>query len=826
MHRIELMELTKKTDIQKYLKSIGCKTSFKTRTDAQAFLKNLSWTETFPWNTDQQSILRDAQDDAYNELVIQGCFGAGKTTIMTGILTRHVISSASPVLLCAFNVSIRNELKRKSRELGFKRRPVIRTFDSLIYQICRAFDMEHLDRPDYEGRRTFVEHLLMKNELGSFTVFHAVQVVLIDEAQDLDQKAYDVFKAVCPNARILFFGDVFQCIQKEPRCSLLWNLLQKEKKGRKVYFMKLTPRVPTPILEEIKTALIRHYPQYSQPISEWYSTNPLTDEGVHRIEWRPLKHYTDAFRACKEFIATYPQEDCMILTFSSAITVRGSMGDLSRVRQFLLQEKIEVNKNYKAMEPGKLFLSTANSSKGLERKHVLVILTFPLELAFANFSDDLVVNLVSVGLSRCKETVEFCVPIYSDRYSRVLNLYQTCPRPTSTTDLPAAPKTVSDYLEQSHSTTEIIRQGILSFQTRQMIRSLARFVPTTQHITGERVKWGMRNEEEASFMGVLYEVLITSLWTQKWPPLDTGGMTTIQNNPMYAHCKNGISKKFNALIRRFYTPFHEDFNVLFEYTEFHILLTQKIRVRVTPERKQEMKNVWTSIRQDILNARPALQGKAQVNLQRPFITGIADMICKDDTNIVLYEFKTCSQCDWKDDAFIQAALYMSMTQKRMGAIRLFNPFRKEIIEYNISFLSKEKNKVIEMIDRELLLWNTNCFLAKFQSICTDPPTRKLPFPIGECVCTSGDASVEWLASTKIRMTPHQPTSTKHIISFDTKDPFLREWYEIPEGSQLTEWILSTIGFQHNEERTRIDWEDPFSQAILIVCLIRCTFSFS
>ena len=83
----------------------------------------------------------------------------------------------------------------------------------------------------------------------------------------------------------------------------------------------------------------------------------------------------------------------MILTFSSAITVKGALGDVARLRRFLSQKEYDVNKNHKSMDVEKLFLSTANSSKGLERDNVLAILTFPLERAFVNFSDDLVVNL-------------------------------------------------------------------------------------------------------------------------------------------------------------------------------------------------------------------------------------------------------------------------------------------------------------------------------------------------------------------------------------------------------------------------------------------------
>jgi hypothetical protein len=539
------------------------------------------------------------------------------------------------------------------------------------------------------------------------------------------------------------------------------------------------------------------------------------------ITWRPLRHYSEGFACCKEFLAAHPPGDCMILTFSSAITVRGSMGDLSKFRQFLLQEKIDVNRNYKMMEPGKLFLSTVNSSKGLERPHVLIILTFPLELAFANFSNDLVVNLVSVGLSRCKEDVVFCVPVYSDRFSEVFKLYPRCPTPTETTNLPPRPESIADFLEKSHSITEILRQGILSYQTRTLLRSLARFSPTPP-MGGERVKWGVKNEEESSFMGILYEVLITSLWTNKWPALDTGCMNNILQNPMYAHCRTGIGNRFKTLIRKFCLPFQSNFSVLYDYTEFHILLSQKIRVRVSVERKQAMEAVWNAMRADMTRLRPQMPGKAQVNLQRPFMTGVADLVCETEQSQVMYEIKTCTGSDWKDDAFVQAALYVAMTRKKLGIIRLFNPFRKEIADFNISFLSKEKNRVLLAADRDMLLWNTNCFLAKFNH---KPPVG-LSFPIHECVCASGDVSIEWMASTRIRHGDEDPPPpNKRVVRFRHDDPILGQ-FDPPTESSLASWILEKIGFVHGEERFHIDWEDPFSQCVLLVCFLRTHFSFS
>lgn len=313
-----------KNDIIRELREKGYKTSFKTKAEAQKLLDNIQWFQTFPWHDDQKIILNW---DIYEkkESVVQGVFGSGKTTLMLGIFSKlmgHVIT-ATNVAFCAFNISIKNELKKKIRLTGLKSRPLIRTFDSLVFEICREHGMSGLEKPDYDGRRHFIEKLLDGRDQNTTTPlyngFQNIQLLLVDETQDLDYKSYKVFQSFFPNAHIFFFGDIFQCIQKEPRSSLLWHVLQPAD-HRRIHFMQKTPRVPTTILNEIKRALIHHYPEYTTPISNWYSSNPLQSS---KIEWVPIKHYNDSFNHLRIFLQEHKPEECMVLTFSSAITVRG-----------------------------------------------------------------------------------------------------------------------------------------------------------------------------------------------------------------------------------------------------------------------------------------------------------------------------------------------------------------------------------------------------------------------------------------------------------------------------------------------------------------------
>lgn len=326
-------------------------------------------------------------------------------------------------------------------------------------------------------------------------------------------------------------------------------------------------------------------------------------------------------------------------------------------------------------------------------------------------------------------------------------------------------------------------------------------------------------------MGILYEVMITSLWTHRWPELDVKGMGEVLHNPMYLHCRQNIETKFQRLAGTFRRPYRCDFDILYEYTEFHILLSQKIRVRVSSERKQEMKQVWSRLKKDIATLKPnnPIQ-KAQVNLQRNLMTGVADLVCQcasgDDQPLLLYEIKTCSNSDWKDEAFTQAALYMSMTPNKRGIIRLINPFRRELHEYHISLLSKEK-KVMPQIDREMLLWNLNCFLAKFQD---NPIMPTLPGRIQDYACGQDNLYLEFLSATKTRLVDSLHKD-KVILSLGKDNPFLSD--KLGPYDDPRKWLMDAVGYtQEDISKPMTDLvADPFYNSMLMAIYLRKSYSF-
>ena len=728
----EISQLTI-SKMKTYLKSIGSTYSFKTKDRYINRLNVLHDYLNFPWREDQQKVIDNfLQGDMYDFFVINGIFGCGKTTLLLGLLINSIIQQkykADDLFFLSFNVCIRNELRRKLRVYGLSKRTKVRTFDSIIYEICKNYKYPHLDLPNFNGKRLFVYNICEKiknNKIDEIPIVNQPKVLFIDETQDLEKQTLLVFKTFFSQSKIVFAGDIFQSIQKEPRESLLWHLLYaKYPNTYKVYF-KETPRVPRNILSTLKRTLSDYYPEFKDNIQSWKSSNTSSDAD---IIWKRLYSYSNVFNCVENFCNEHKKEETMILTFSSAITVRGSLGDIARLRRFLQQNNYDVNKNHKQMNPEKLFLSTANSSKGLERDNVLVFLTFPLERAFINFSDDLVVNLITVALTRARKKVVIYVPAYHDKFSRVLQLYHTCPKPNKKKIREG--KTLkdfgfSDYLDMEHCVTSLIKQSIISYDTRIKLKEYIKMYNTSKVFTGKPIKRPiLQTEEERALVGIVIENLITSSWLNKWPMMDD--YTVLKDHPMYIHCYKKIEKvckKYNSFTKKYScSNYSKHFEGIILYSQAHIAMYNKIFITLPKKIIDVLQNYWKSLSSRTYEFKPK-SGKIepQTNLRMPWITGIADIVVtktskvkKNDredefSDLDLWELKASIDMKWKDNALTQVALYALMTGKMWSRLVLLNPFRNEKNCYY--FNTKNIMKIRKLVTNDIITWNANCFLAK------------------------------------------------------------------------------------------------------------------
>jgi hypothetical protein len=711
---------SKKKEWIVYLKSRQLKSSFRRKEDLLQYISDIQWAEKFPWREEQQKVI-----DCFLRLKppsiigIQGLFGCGKTTLLLGMLNIGYwkdMFTMSEICFCAFNVCIKNEIKKKIKKWGCKELVHVRTFDSLIYEICQYYEYPNMKQPNYNGKRMFIYDICVKKEKKIYDKYFNIKYLFVDESQDLEKQAFQVFKTFFPNAVIIFVGDIFQSVQKEPRESLLWYISQDLQKSIHYFYMKDTPRVPFSILCDIKKALTQYYPEYSKQISDWKSSSPFLE---NKIEWISFKSYKELYEKMFEFLEMYPPEKSMVLTFSSCITVRGALGDLSRIRRIIQQKGYPINLNYKSMKDDCLFLSTANSSKGLERDYVFVMSTFPLEKAFLNFSNDLTTNLVTVALSRSKNKVIVCVPTISEKFSNAFYAYEKCPLPLNITSIPSNDQmSLIDYIYLEHSTTELLRQNIIQYHTRILFKSFVK-KQIKQNISNDEIiqlpKDILKSEEERCFVGVCIEVLITSVWTNKYPNIPD--ISEIESNPYYIHCISKIKS-----LRKFYIQLKKQnnkcssntfpfFQTLFVYTELFIAINHKIFFYFNAQQKQSLFMFWQKYRKDVYKFQPPKDKKFEIqkNVRMPLITGIVDGLSFNQQKH-FYEIKASIANDWSDNAFIQAFIYAIMLGQSWFHIHLINLFKNKSIQY-VNYIDNVMN-VRNLLMYDVLLWNINSYLAK------------------------------------------------------------------------------------------------------------------
>ena len=751
-----MLKLTKKTDLDSMsissmkilLKKYGSYHSLKNKKAYVERLANFQNILKFPWRLDQLKVLDSFLEFKHHTYVIQGVFGAGKTALLMGMLVQGIMSGLyepEDCMFVSFNVSVRNEIKRKLKAYGISNKVVVRTFDSIVYEICKKGKYKYIDLPNFAGKRRFAFELCYETEdskIFSLNPDNRKMVIFVDEVQDLELSTLVIMKHFYPNATFVLAGDIFQSIQKEPKESILWNYLMCKEKQKDPGVFKIcfteTPRVPDGTLRTLKSAMTTYYPEFKKEINSWVSTNTLSTED---IEWRRFGNYSSIFTNLKEFLSNHLPSEVMIIVFSSSITVRGSMGDISRVRRYLAENGIKVNSNHKMMDPNEYFLTTAHSSKGLERDYVICFSTFPLEKAFIHLSDDVVVNLISVALSRAKKKVIMYVPTSTDKFSRAFTLFNKCPPPNpkeqkavcqqdakdknSINHQPLDMYTFEDYINREHCVTELIRSSIVSYDTRLKLKEKTKAYQWSDVFENyTKVGVPIITDEERMFTGVLIENLITSSWSGFWPTVNIS--SEVKQNPMYSHIAKRLEKYAVTYLKFKNThPFSSinQFQGIYLYTVVHVGLSNRIFMKLLDGTEKALRSYWEKLRPNVYKFKPKEPViKIQAPVQMPLVNGNVDAMAVDTekSETSLYELKASQDQNWKDDALLQVMIYALMTGKTWSRLHLINPFRNERVSYY--FDTKQILGLRKEITNDVLIWNVNSFMAKtYPERANNPP---------------------------------------------------------------------------------------------------------
>lgn len=839
--------------------------------------EKIGWLYTFPWRPEQLQILLKFQKNDWDKFVIQAIFGGGKTTMILAmihdLILQEKVSSLDEILVCAFNVAIKNEIKKKLKYLG---KVVPRTFDSIVWEICKDLEYPNLKKPNFLEKRKF-----LYQHLSSIQPNERIQYIFLDEAQDLEKNVEHIFFKRFPNARFIIVGDIFQSIQKEPRESFLWNLLQQQLPNS--YNMTNTPRVPIPILEEVKSSLYNYYPEFQNVITNWTSSNddPTLEKG---IEWSMFSSYGDVFHKMENFVNHNGIKNTMILVFSSAVTVRGTLGDVSRVRRYFLQKEYPVNSTHKLMKDDALFISTVNSSKGLERDHVFVFLTFPLELAFSSFSNDILMNLLTVGVSRCKKTIHFCIPSFKDRYSPILGHYSQCPVPSLVKQNDKSKNERKSFLneqnfrlmpymlEKEHSITEILQLQMISFSTKEKMTSYCKKYNETL-LTSNSLS--VKTEEEATLLGLAFEALILSSWKNSW-------VNELKNVGTIGH---DVFNTFSTSIKKMYhewnlftkiNPFsncsdEKKVEGVILYAKLYLGFHQKVFCRVSQELKSNILIRWRQIKHLIFHEKPKHFHKidTQHQVRTAYINGIIDVFYQPENDLVeIFEIKASKQREWKDNALLQAIFYALCKKRSIFRIHLINVFSGKWLHYYVNF-KKDLHIVLRQITDDLQLYNLNCYLSKNRTIhnsvkknfyinnvhfldgifdfeknewkqlnlfeMSSPTKISLLFSNtgnSNCILFLEKTIPQIIQDLKIKKIIVGRKLWKDIVSINNVDVRYLNKYNQPYSEKQweqflihTNWYKEKIQIKEDDSKTRIDWNQVISSTSIQICDLCNQFNF-
>jgi hypothetical protein len=218
----------------------------------------------------------------------------------------------------------------------------------------------------------------------------------------------------------------------------------------------------------------------------------------------------------------------------------------------------------------------------------------------------MVVNLITVALTRAKKKVIMFVPAYEDKFSKALSLFETCPKPNLSKirqDKMLSEFKFTDYLNMEHCVTELIRASVIKYDTRIDIRTNIKMFNFSK-IFDEDVSYKTApiiTEEDKAFVGILIENLTTSTWINRWPHAPNSD--AIDENPMLIHIvkriKNSI-KKYNMYISTNIFNDTNQFEGILLYSQIHIALSNKLFITLSDTLKNNLKSYWIRLKPKVL----------------------------------------------------------------------------------------------------------------------------------------------------------------------------------------------------------------------------------
>lgn len=344
-----------------------------------------------PPSDEQENIINLIKD---NNVLVDSVAGCGKTTTVVHTSLRYPQSN---ILLLMYNKRLKEETKKRIRELGLK---------NVEVQNFHSFYVRH-----YEGDSfTDVGLAQTVNRDNPPKTPFTFDLIVIDEAQDLKLIFYRSFCKIhkdnlYPNPRIMILGDKFQNIYK---------FLGSDER-----FLIYAPKIFTLKKNEQKHELGGGAPQWKEAkLSISYRLTRQTASFINKctlgydrivavkdgplVKYVVCNLYSVPIRIVKQMIEKYGYENIFIVSNS----VKSSKSPLRHIANKLSAEGIPIfvpqsddSDIDERVIAGKLVFTTYNQTKGLERECVFV---FNIDEWNPEGASQTTPNAVYVAMTRAK----------------------------------------------------------------------------------------------------------------------------------------------------------------------------------------------------------------------------------------------------------------------------------------------------------------------------------------------------------------------------------------------------------------------------------------
>jgi len=358
-------------------------------------------------------------------VVLLGNPGGGKSTSIIEWVRYNCeknIFQNFNILTVVFNKNAQTDLSKRMVEFNIKQK--VQTFDSLHLEFNMLNDIR-VEKPENNSNNVVNEYYKLhqtrcleniKRPHTNIDFLQNIKVLIVDEAQDMNDKNYNLVKIISDrlNIPVITAGDSNQCIYIDLRGS---DPEYMHKFSTNVIKLNINYRSTKPITE-----LSKYFQNENHEMVSVKKVGPLPTYVKSRFKQKIYNHILKSIRKIQESNTIKLSEICIMTMYKEDGQVINKL--LKKDKAFKTNNFN--NDNVKIKEDG-INIMTYYKSKGLEFNTVFLV-DFQDIFRVGYILDN---NLKYVGVTRAKEELYMYYNTYDEKYNKIRKencLMKTIPR--------------------------------------------------------------------------------------------------------------------------------------------------------------------------------------------------------------------------------------------------------------------------------------------------------------------------------------------------------------------------------------------------------------